>query len=220
MKRDRRLQMFTGIGAFCVLAAVAVMLYHAKVAHDREYVPRQTVIVPTDPRWKVQRVTSLTYSPDGATLAETDLDTGLHLWNAQTMQPLASLPHFGSTDDCVTAWSADGQTLVNGAGGNVRRLNVATGTSDEAFSVGLKNSRDGFFSTDAVSPKAGLNAVGGVYGSVYVSDIRAGQVPVPLAIAARGFRGLGVFRRRNPSGRSRLAGQPHICSRDRWKSAF
>ncbi|MDE0313938.1 MAG: WD40 repeat domain-containing protein [Candidatus Poribacteria bacterium] len=72
-------------------------------------------------------VWSVSFSPDGSTLASGSADDTIRLWNANTGKHLRTLE--GHTDDvlCVS-FSPDGSTIASGsADGTIRLWNVNTG---------------------------------------------------------------------------------------------
>ena len=72
-------------------------------------------------------VRSVTFSPDGRTLASSSYDRTVRLWDARTGQGLKTLQgHTGSIYS--VAFSPDGETLVSGSlDQTVRLWNVRTG---------------------------------------------------------------------------------------------
>jgi WD40 repeat protein/serine/threonine protein kinase len=66
-------------------------------------------------------ISSLTFSPDGATLASASMDYSIRLWNFATRQPIGSLQGHAS-EILAVAFSPDGKTIASGGSDGVVKL--------------------------------------------------------------------------------------------------
>ena len=84
----------------------------------------------------MKEVLSLSFSPDGATLAGGSRNGTIHLWDTTTGKEIKTL--IGHTGDVISlAFSPDGTTLVSGSEGNTIRLwDPVTGKQMEIFPCG------------------------------------------------------------------------------------
>ena len=85
-------------------------LKHSHAKHKREWVV----------------VKSISFSPDGKTLASGSSDNSVQLWNARTGRHRRTLAVYTDNVESVS-FSPDGQVLASGSGNTVRLWNVRTG---------------------------------------------------------------------------------------------
>ena len=107
---------FSPVGQYLAVASsIGVWIYEVATS-------RALMLLPT-----ASRVYSVSFSPDGATLASGALDGTVRLWAVATGEPIAPLE--GHTDRVLSvSFSPDGATLASGAlDGTVRLWAVATG---------------------------------------------------------------------------------------------
>ena len=107
---------FSPVGQYLAVASsIGVWIYEVATS-------RALMLLPT-----ASRVYSVSFSPDGATLASGALDGTVRLWDVVTGEPIATLE--GHTDAVYSvSFSPDGATLASGAGdGTVRLWDVVTG---------------------------------------------------------------------------------------------
>ena len=107
---------FSPVGQYLAVASsIGVWIYEVATS-------RALMLLPT-----ASRVYSVSFSPDGATLASGSLDGTVRLWAVATGEPIAPLE--GPTDRVYSvSFSPDGATLASGSlDGTVRLWAVATG---------------------------------------------------------------------------------------------
>ena len=124
-------------------------------------------------------INSITFSPDGQTLASGSWDETIRLWNINTGKLLKTLEGHESNVTSVT-FSPDGQTLASGSWHSgrwgmddiIRLWNVNTGELIESFEGGGPD-----FSTESVafSPDGRILASGGLGYQIFLWDTNTGK---------------------------------------------
>ena len=112
-------------------------------------------------------IESITYSPDGTTLASAGYASPVFVWNLSTGKPVRRFPIDGSTAYCV-AFSPDGKRLAV-ASWNVQLWNVRSG--ERIRTISPKSNP----LSVAFSPDGGKLAAGGHDKEINVWDVDTGK---------------------------------------------
>ena len=150
---------FSPVGPYLAVASsIGVWIYEVATS-------RALMLLPT-----ASRVYSVSFSPDGATLASGSLDGTVRLWAVATGEAIATLE--GHTDGVYSvSFSPDGATLASGSlDGTVRLWAVATG---EAIAT-LEGHTDGVYSV-SFSPDGATLASGSLDGTVRLWAVVTGE---------------------------------------------
>ena len=106
---------FSPVGQYLAVASgIGVWIYEVATSRALMLMPTASV------------VRSVSFSPDGATLASGSLDGTVRLWDVATGEPIATLGGRESSVSSVS-FSADGATLASGSGRRVQLWAVVTG---------------------------------------------------------------------------------------------
>ena len=118
-------------------------------------------------------VQSVSFSPDGRTLASFTLSKTIHLWEVAGGREIQKIATLEGTDQvfCVS-FSPDGRTLASGSWGTVRLWDVVRG-QEKAVLEG--HSADGIVETLSFSPDGRILASAGDDGTVRLWDVVRGQ---------------------------------------------
>ncbi|MBB4710203.1 WD40 repeat protein [Streptomyces luteogriseus] len=116
------------------------------------------------------QVTSLAFSPDGATLTTGASDATVRLWDVRGRRPVATLTGHSGTVFAL-AFSPDGRTLASGGQDRTVRLWDVR----ERTAVTVLNGHTGFVDALAFSPDSAMLASGSQDAAVRLWDMRAGR---------------------------------------------
>ena len=155
---------FSPVGPYLAVASgIGVWMYEVATS-------RALMLMPT-----ASGVSSVSFSPDGATLASGSWDGTVQLWDVVTGEPIATLGGRESSGSSVS-FSPDGATLASGSlDGTVRLWAVATG---EPIAP-LEGHTDWVFSV-SFSPDGATLASGSLDGTVRLWAVATGEPIAPL----------------------------------------
>ena len=117
---------------------------------------------------RVGWVTSMAFSPDGATLASISHVSGIQLWDTASGEQKGGLGGYGDGVNSVAFSPPDGALLASGSGGTVRLWDVSSGEEKAALWHGR-------ITALAFSPPDGALLASGGAGYIRLWDVSSGE---------------------------------------------
>ena len=117
---------------------------------------------------RVGWVTSMAFSPDGATLASISHHSGIQLWDTASGEQKGGLGGYGDGVNSVAFSPPDGALLASGSGGTVRLWDVSSGEEKAALWHGR-------ITALAFSPPDGAMLASGGAGYIRLWDVSSGE---------------------------------------------